>query len=167
MENSSAELDQPSEAERYREAMEELRLNQSSLAKRLATLGDRREFSTILRSVQRMANGEARVSGEMQAIVTLLSRDQLRASRIAKETSWEAYGNDGGITATLQSVRLSIMPQSRGRWLIHAQYVGDGKPGYSPPIPHWRSNLEDAKVRAVFAVDETLDHMAEISVGER
>jgi hypothetical protein len=155
------------DADSFRTAIEDLTLNQSSLADTLSTLGDRREFKTILRSIQRMVNGEARVSGEMQAIVTLLGRERSRALRLVQSTEWKPYGNDGGLTATIQDVALALIPQNRGRWMIHAQYVGGGAKGYSPAMPHWRGNLDDAKIRAVLAVEETLDHMEEIKAGRR
>lgn len=149
------------EAARFREAITGLELNQSRFAGLMNALGDRREMKTILRSIQRMAGEEARVSGEMQVILTLLEREQARAQRLVAATEWRPRG-DGGYVAEIQGVRLSISPQSRGRWQIHAQHVAEGPGGYSPSIPHWRNSLEEAKLRAVLAVDETLDHIERI-----
>ncbi|KPF48873.1 hypothetical protein IP65_20585 [Novosphingobium sp. AAP1] len=149
------------EAEALRSTIEGLELNQSSFAGLLSELGDKRELKTILRSIQRMASADARVSGEMQVILTLLQRDKWRARRIAQATQWTERDN-GGLTAEIQGVRLTLHPQSRGRWSIHARHMAEGPDGYSPSIPHWRSSLEAAKIRAVLAVDETLDHIERI-----
>lgn len=149
------------ESEALRSAIEGLELNQSSFAGLLSELGDKRELKTILRSIQRMANADARVSGEMQVILTLLQRDESRARRIAQATQWAECDN-GSMTADIQGVRLTLHPQSRGRWSIHARDVAEGPDGYSPSVPHWRSSLEAAKIRAVLAVDETLDHIERI-----
>lgn len=141
----------------FRAAMASLGLSQRALAGRMRALGDKRDFETILRSVQRMATGDARVSGEMQVIMTLLLRERTRAERMVARANWRE--EDGWITATLEGVALSLSPQSRGRWQIHAQI--DTPKGYSPPIPHWRNSLQDAKLRAVLCVDEALDRGGE------
>ena len=49
-----------------------LGLNQSSLARRMKELGDDRDEKTILRSIQRMVSADARVSGEMRALLGLM-----------------------------------------------------------------------------------------------
>lgn len=154
-------VSESAEAAKFREVIAGLELNQSRFAGLMSALGDRREMKTILRSIQRMAGEAARVSGEMQVILTLLEREQARAQRLADATEWRARA-DGGYVAEIQGVRLTLSPQSRGRWQIHAQYVAEGPGGYSPSIPHWRGSLEEAKLRAVLAVDETLDHMERI-----
>lgn len=137
----------------FRVALAELDLSQRALAGKMKALGDQRGFDTILRGVQRMATGDARVSGEMQVILTQLVRERARAKRIAERTVWNQ--SDGFLTAEVDGVALSLSPQSRGRWQVHARLAVPQ--GYSPPIPHWRSSLEEAKLRAVLCVDETLD----------
>jgi hypothetical protein len=137
----------------FRAGLDELGLSQRRLAAKMMALGDSRAFDTILRGVQRMATGEARVSGEMQVIVTLLMRERTRAKRMAARTRWAR--TDDCLTATVDGVRLSLSPQTRGRWQIHAAI--DAPKGYSPAIPHWRNSLEEAKLRAMLCVDEALD----------
>ena len=56
----------------FRGKLEELGEGQSSLARRMIAAGDDRQFDTILRSLRRMASGEARVSGEMRALLCVL-----------------------------------------------------------------------------------------------
>lgn len=48
--------------------------SQSSFARWLKDMGDDRTDATILRSVQRMAAGEHRISGEMRALMGVLDR---------------------------------------------------------------------------------------------
>ncbi len=149
------------DAELLRESLDELSLNQTNLAQLMTELGDAREMKTILRSIQRMAGRDAKLSGEMQVILTLLKREQSRARRVVEATKWTE--DDGRLTAVIQGVKVRLTPQSRGRWSIHARYVADGPDGYSPEIPHWRNSLDEAKLRAVLAVEETLDDLEKIA----
>ena len=142
----------------FREALVDLNLSQRALAAKMKALGDQRSFDTILRGVQRTATGEARVSGEMQVVMTQLVRERARARRLANSTSWV---NDNGILrAEVGGVALSISPQTRGRWQVHARIASPN--GYSPAIPHWRNSLEEAKIRAILCVDEAWDHVEAI-----
>ena len=63
----------PESAAWFRSKLEQLDLGQSDLARRMIAAGDDRQFDTILRSLRRMASGEARVSGEMRALLCLLA----------------------------------------------------------------------------------------------
>lgn len=137
----------------FRQALESVKLSQRALAAKMRALGDKRSFDTILRAVQRMATGEARVSGEMQVILTQLLRERDRSARLVERTVWTE--SNAVITAEIDGVALSLSPQCRGRWQIHARLTGSN--GYSPTIPHWRNSLAEAKLRAVLCVDEALD----------
>lgn len=72
--------------------------NQSSFARLLKVLGDDRDLKNILRSIQRMIAGDARVSGEMRALIGALhkasSNQPLPAPDLADV---EAIGQDGAI----------------------------------------------------------------------
>ena len=70
----------------FRSALDELGENQSSFARLMQRYGDDRQPATILRSVQRMAAGEARVSGEMRVLLTFMQRGKKRrlAAQAAK-----------------------------------------------------------------------------------
>lgn len=140
----------------FRSELEELGLSQRGLATKMRALGDSRGFETVLRGVQRIATGDARVSGEMQVIMTLLLRERARAKRLASAAQWSE--SEGALSTTVEGVRLSVTPQSRGRWQVHAAMAI--QKGYSPAIPHWRSSLEEAKLRAILAVDEAQDQAA-------
>lgn len=76
----------PESAAWFRAMLEEIGETQSSLARLMHRKGDDRQPATILRTIQRMACGEARVSGEMRVILTMMKRAKNRAEkRIAAE----------------------------------------------------------------------------------
>ena len=56
----------------FRDTLEELGHSQSSLARLMTGLGDPRPPAVILRSINRMATAQSRVSGEMRVILRLL-----------------------------------------------------------------------------------------------
>lgn len=150
------------DASQLRGELDGLGFSQSRFAGLLTALGDRREIKTVLRSIQRMATGDARLSGEMQVILTLLKREEARGRRLAAASEWTVH-DDGRQSTVIQGVRVSVSPQSRGRWSIVARHIADGPDGFSPEYPHWRDTLEEAKLRAVLAVDETLDKLEQIA----
>ena len=67
----------------FRATLDEIGETQSSLAKLMARCGDDRKPGTILRNVQRMALGEARVSGEMRVVLHFLRQSKVRRARLA------------------------------------------------------------------------------------
>jgi hypothetical protein len=71
----------PESAAWFRLMLENLGETQSSLARLMHRKGDDRQPTTILRTIQRMANGEARVSGEMRVILTMMLRAKQRGER--------------------------------------------------------------------------------------
>jgi hypothetical protein len=76
----------------FRAVLDELGETQSSFARKLARLGDDRKPATILRHVQRMATGEARISGEMKVILTIFRKRRERDK--AKEAKNAALEGD-------------------------------------------------------------------------
>lgn len=60
----------------FRGRLDKLELGQSELARTMIRHGDDRQFDTILRSLRRMASGDARVSGEMRAMLDMLEHNQ-------------------------------------------------------------------------------------------
>lgn len=62
----------------FRAALAELGETQSSMARLMKRWGDDRQPATILRNIQRMANGEARVSGEMRVLINFMLRGKKR-----------------------------------------------------------------------------------------
>jgi hypothetical protein len=73
----------PEGAAWFKAQLEELGQTQSGFARWLEKRGDDRKPGTILRHVQRMANGEARVSGEMRVILNMM---QAGAKKQAKKS---------------------------------------------------------------------------------
>lgn len=63
----------------FRAKIADLNLTQSGLARRMKELGDDRVEKNILRSIQRMIAGDARVSGEMRALLGLLEQTRQNA----------------------------------------------------------------------------------------
>ncbi len=53
-----------------------LGLTQTGLARRMKELGDDRPEKNILRTIQRMVAGDARVSGEMRALLGLMEETE-------------------------------------------------------------------------------------------
>jgi hypothetical protein len=145
-------------AAEFRHRLDALSLSQSGLAVRLRDLGDDRSVETILRSIQRMATGEARVSGEMKVIIRLLEQNEYRVSRLAHSVAWQDHP-DGTVTANADDFSIYIKPESRGRWAIAVRHCD----GYSPPWPRWVSSLDLAKARALLAVEHGHADLAEIA----
>jgi hypothetical protein len=76
----------PESAEWFKTMLVELGETQASMARLMKRKGDDRQPATIERHIRRMANGEARVSGEMRVILTMMKRAKSRAEkRIAAE----------------------------------------------------------------------------------
>jgi hypothetical protein len=57
-----------------RQALADFGMSQSGFAKLMKELGDDRDEKNILRSIQRMIAGDARVSGEVRALLGAISR---------------------------------------------------------------------------------------------
>lgn len=68
----------PEGAAYFRAALAELGETQSTLARLMQRHGDDRQLSTILRNIQRMALGEARISGEMRVLLNYMLREKQR-----------------------------------------------------------------------------------------
>jgi hypothetical protein len=67
----------------FREKLAALEISQSGLARLMLERGDDRQMATILRSLGRMASGEARVSGEMRALPGTLEHGRRREASAA------------------------------------------------------------------------------------
>ena len=77
----------PEGAAWFRAELAALGMTQSSFAKWLKRRGDDRKDATILRHVQRMANGEARVSGEMRVILSMMRAGAERKTKTAQRSA--------------------------------------------------------------------------------
>ncbi len=70
-------------AEEFRAFLKEIGESQSSFARVLKRIGDDREKATIVRHVQRMATGEARISGEMRVIMAIFRNSRRKRAQKA------------------------------------------------------------------------------------
>jgi hypothetical protein len=71
----------PESAAYFRSVLQELGETPNGLAKRMLRLGDDRGKQTILRNIQRMASGEARISGQMHVILNIFLHTKRREAR--------------------------------------------------------------------------------------
>jgi hypothetical protein len=90
----------PESAQWFRDRLAVLGLAQSELARRMIAAGDDRQFATILRSIQRMAQGQARVSGEMRALLAMLAE----VGRLEAD-----LGEQGRLAANLEASLKSLL----------------------------------------------------------
>ncbi len=74
---------EPGGADDFRAFLAEIGESQSSFARTLKRIGDDREMGTILRHVQRMATGEARISGEMRVIMAVFRNSRRKRRRVS------------------------------------------------------------------------------------
>jgi hypothetical protein len=126
-------------------------LTQSELARRLGELGDYRNHGSILRSIQRVAAGENRLSAELRVILTMLEKDWNRASGYAARASW-AEQKSGTLYTAARDFDSYLIPKPAGRWKVHLSHQPSK---YSPSWMTWDDLLAVAKVRAFVQLDDT------------
>jgi hypothetical protein len=80
----------PESAAWFRAALEDLGETKASMARLMKRKGDDRQPDTIERHMRRMATGEARVSGEMRVILTMMRRARDRSLKRAAAENVEA-----------------------------------------------------------------------------
>lgn len=140
----------------FRNSVRRIAGGSAGLATKMVELGDQRNPETISRSIQRMAAGEVRVSGEMRVILELLGRQKARGERLLEEARWVPQP-DGGVTAQVQDFSIAIAP-AKGRWRAELRHSG----GYSPPWPRWKPTLAEAKheaIQCLLKAEADLDEM--------
>ncbi len=136
--------------EAFRTDLQELQETPVELAKRMQDMGDHRSFQAILRSIQRMAAGDTRVSGEMRVIVKALLRQQRRREKKYAGIEWQRQAN-GTVSAVVEDFSIDLYPKSKGRWLVHLVHIPTK---YSPAWPAWQDSLEVAKCKALTCLDD-------------
>lgn len=135
-------------AEELRETLDELGWSPAQLMDRMRSLGDYRKPQTILRGLNRALAGEIRPSGELIALTRQMLRFQRRLRRTFGNAVWTQLA-DGSHTTQVPDFRITLVPQSKGRWLVVVVH----KDGFSPPYPRWQDSLEAAKNMAFISVD--------------
>lgn len=144
------ELRNDSSADWMRAQLAELGETQAGLARFLKRNGDDREITNIERSIRRMVAGDARVSGEMRAILGILRKRRQRAVEAAEKLGWQQQENGFISVTTHDGYRLTLMPHSQDRWSASVTHP-NGVDGYSRP---WTDSLDKAKAVALSMLDE-------------
>lgn len=135
-------------AEELRDALDDLGWTPAALMDRMRSLGDYRSPQTILRGLNRALEGRIRPSGELVALVRQMVRFKRRLLRTYGNTVWTELG-DGSHTTQIEDFKITLAPQTKGRWLVIVFHEG----GYSPPYPRWQDTLEAAKHMAYITLD--------------
>lgn len=139
-----------------REDLNELSWTPAALMDRMKSLGDYRPSATILRGINRALEGEIRPSGELLALVRQAVRFRQLLIRTYKGTAWKEL-DDGSHTAEVEDFRITLVPRSKGRWLILVMH----KNGYCAPYPRWQDTLEVAKNMAFITLDNAQSRLHE------
>jgi hypothetical protein len=84
----------PESAAWFRAELEALGQTKHGFAKWMKRRGDDRPPANILRHVQRMASGEARVSGEMRVILSMMRQGAAKAMKAKTRTAQDAAPSD-------------------------------------------------------------------------
>jgi hypothetical protein len=85
----------PASATEFRAFLTEIGESQSGFARTLKLMGDDRLHTTILRHIQRMATGEARVSGEMRVIMAVFRDSHRKKGAGADHAGGDETSPDG------------------------------------------------------------------------
>jgi hypothetical protein len=141
-------------AEILRQALDELAWTPPALMERMRSLGDYRSPATILRGINRALEGQIKPSGELMALVQQAVRFQRRLLRTYGHAEWTRLG-DGSHTTQVDDFRITLVPQTKGRWLVVVVH----KEGYSAPYPRWQETLESAKNMAFLSLDSAQDFL--------
>jgi hypothetical protein len=145
-------LPTPEDEQRFvREKLEGMGFTPRGLAKRLSELGDYRAEGTVLRSIQRAASGQTRLSSELRIILTMLEKDWRRAAAFATNADWQQQTSGNFYTAA-RDFDIYLVGQSGGRWKVHLSHQHTK---YSPSWIEWQDTLDVAKVRAFIQLDDT------------
>ncbi|MGG6349126.1 hypothetical protein [Pseudomonas putida] len=142
--------------ENLREDLEELGWTPAALMDRMRSLGDYRKPQTILRGINRALEGEVRPSGELLALVRQMVRFKRRLLRTYGNTQWTELGN-GSHTTRIEDFTITLIPQSKGRWLVVVAHTG----GYVAPYPRWQDSLDAAKHTAFMVLDSAQNWILE------
>ncbi|KKY59427.1 hypothetical protein ACDH60_26215 [Pseudomonas ficuserectae] len=134
--------------ETLREDLADLNWTPAALMDRMRSLGDYRKPQTILRGINRALEGQTKPSGELLCLVRQAVRFKRRLLRSYGNTLWTQLG-DGSHTTQVEDFRITLAPQTKGRWLVVVVH----KDGYSPAYPRWQETLEAAKHMAFMTLD--------------
>lgn len=128
--------------------MKEMYFNTSDLTKFMKSMGDPRDYSTIMRSIQRMLSGEVKVSGEMIVILYMLLGQRLRLKERYPDIEWEVQPDQRHI-ALVDNYKIVLIPE-RKKWKIECTRVEDKQ---SFTWERFSLSLEEAKYRCLPYID--------------
>lgn len=131
-----------------RQDLNELNWTPAALVDRMKSLGDYRPRATILRCINRALEGQNKPSGELLALARLAVRFKRRLLLSYENLVWTELV-DGSHTVAAEDFRITLVPQSKGRWLVVVVH----KNGYCAPYPRWQNTLKDAKHMAFVTLD--------------
>lgn len=135
-------------ADALRQDLTELNWTPAELVDRMKSLGDYRPRATILRGINRALEGQNKPSGELLALARLAVHFKRRLLLSYENLVWTEL-EDGSHTVAAEDFRITLVPQSKGRWLVVVVH----KNGYCAPYPRWQNTLKDAKHMAFVALD--------------
>ncbi len=138
-------------AAEFRAALDEIGESQAGLVRLMIGHGDDRSPETIRRHLQRMASGEARLSGEMRVVLDFLRRGRRKAAEAAAAFDW-VRREDGAITTTTSDGWvILLLPQSRGRWCVLVRHLASG---FEVSFPRWQDTSDAAQSVAMATLDQ-------------
>lgn len=144
---------------RFNAALRELNFSAADLLHWMSKRGDYRDSAATMRSIQRMASGETRVSGEMMVLVNMLLRQYRRLNARHPNLVWQK-NERGGYSTQIDGWYVYIHPKSKGRWLLECS-CGPSREDFSPEWGRWLDFLEEAQNKALMYVEEGMADMAE------
>jgi len=124
--------------------MKEMYFSTSDLTEFMRSMGDQRDYSTIMRSIQRMISGEVKVSGEMIVILQMLLGQRLRLKERHPDIKWEVQSDQRHI-AHVDNYKIALIPE-RKKWKIDCRRVGDK---HSLTWERFSLSLKEAKYRCL------------------
>jgi sugar phosphate isomerase/epimerase len=101
----------PESAAEFRAFLAEIGATQSGFARTLRRLGDDRAKATIVRHVERMATGAARISGPMRVIMSVFRNShRKRLRRAATATATPARADASGVSGAPSIQLANLVP---------------------------------------------------------
>ena len=147
--------------DQFKKLLEELDEKPTELAVRLNRLGDYRGAAAIMRSVQRMAAGDTKVSGEMLVIIRMLVNHQrLQYSKLS-QVAWAQQAN-GAWVAKFEGFKITLHPENKQRYSIFLRVI---ETDYSPACGSWVVGLEAAKRKALVRLADGQMEAADLAAG--
>lgn len=142
-------------------ALDEMSMSVSDLVSYMDDQAPLEDSGATIRSIKRMISGETRVSSEISSLAGSLLRRYRRLKMEHPSVEWrEVETSPGNYIAKVGDWCAFLYPQSKGRYLLRVA-AGFSSSDYSPPFGRWLSSIDEAKNKALLAIDEGKNQMAE------